>query len=582
MMPNRRTSSKTSRFQRWLKPFMKGVLRSLWWFSGQRRRTSTRAGFVFPTTLLLILMVLLTASALTFRTFSRSSQVISQREQQVIYNAATPAVDRAKAKLEFLFTQDTRLIGVPSSDYLANMMLPEGNRVPDPASEDIDLLDGIADPYTLPGERRLDVNGDGLLDNAWAFEADVDGDGDIEDGEWAAYSVLVDHEAVNPDTNADVDIFAKADAEKAGALVTRTGPLATTQAIGSCAAAAVVEEGWQAVDTSSSSDIQKNFQITAFVSNNRANNAGQTFESLEFQQSRIASTVNKWGAWFRYDLDIFPGQDFKWNGAMHTDGSLIVADDLISYMLTSHNSCLYNQDSSEITLGEVAYDDGVTFQGQAIKGLTETDSYGGDNVEFHLFAGDRERPQLGTDLTANNDSVDGGSPSVVAMNPITLFLRDRSEHIDQDAWERDEDWEEGDFVAAGRIRNAPEDRPFVDDFFRADDRWGPKPRYDLSKPQLSLDNNTTDTTADDRNVGEAIDEDAVREALTENENGLDGFWERQAIKSGLRLIVGERLELGNVNGWGYHPSAPAVDADPPADQYQKNEPHNGPGKRPHR
>ncbi|WP_309224469.1 hormogonium polysaccharide biosynthesis protein HpsA [Halomicronema sp. CCY15110] len=574
MMPNRHTSPQSSRFQRWLKPFMQGVFRSLWWFSGRRRRATARAGFVFPTTLLLILMVLLTASALTFRTFSRSSQVISQREQQVIYNAATPAIDRAKAKLEFLFTQDPRLIGVPSSDYLANMMLPDADRIPDTVGEDLDLLDSLPDPYTLPGEKRLNINGtdsDGVarLDNAWAFAADVNGDGEIEEDangeptEWAAYSILVDHEATNPETGNEVNLQAKADDEKAGALVTRTGPLATTQAIGSCGGAAVVEEGWQSVDTVASSDIQKNFQITAFVSNNRGNNVGQTFESLEFQQSRIASTVNKWGAWFRYDLDIFPGEDFKWNGAMHTDGSLIVADQIDSYMVTSHNSCIYSELASEITLGAVEYDDGSTFEGQAIKGRTKENDYGGANVEFHLFAGDRTPPTAGRNLTNANDSVDGGSPSEVAMNPIALFLRDRSEHINQAGWNRDADWEGSDMAA--RIRNAPEDRPFVDDFYRADNRWGPKPRYDLSKPRLSLDNNTTAVTTDDRTVGQEIDngdgdEDYEETQLIADETGLDGYWERQAIKGGLRVVVGERLELGNVNGWGQLPAVPPVGA----------------------
>ena len=67
-----------------------------------------RSGFVLPTTVLLVLMVVLTVTALTYRTFTRSSAVMSQREQQVIVNAASPAIDRAKAKIEFLFRSDDR------------------------------------------------------------------------------------------------------------------------------------------------------------------------------------------------------------------------------------------------------------------------------------------------------------------------------------------------------------------------------------------------------------------------------------------------------------------------------------------
>jgi hypothetical protein len=52
--------------------------------------------------------------------------------------------------------------------------------------------------------------------------------------------------------------------------------------------------------------------------------------------------------------------------------------------------------------------------------------------------------------------------------------------------------------------------------------------------------------------------------LTETEGGLDGYWERQAIRAGLRLIVGQRLDLGNANGWNANPikrDAPTADDD---------------------
>jgi hypothetical protein len=159
---------------------MQSLLRFLFHITGRR---SPQAGFVFPTTLLLVLMVLLTVSALTFRSFTRSTQIISQRDQQVIYNAATPAIDRAKAKIEFLFTEDDRFPGAPpTSDFLANMMLPTAERIPGVAGSNLDLLSGIADPYTLPDEERLDVNDDGRLDNAWSFPADVNANGAIETG----------------------------------------------------------------------------------------------------------------------------------------------------------------------------------------------------------------------------------------------------------------------------------------------------------------------------------------------------------------------------------------------------------------
>lgn len=140
------------------------------------------AGFVLPTTVLLVLVLLLTVGSIGYRTYTRTVQTIGERQQRVIYNAATPTLDRAKAKLEYLFDsrKDPRFpSGIPSETWLLGMMLNDGIPIlgttvplhPDTAA------DPTADPYTLPGEARVDLNGDGLDDNAWIYPADTDGDG---------------------------------------------------------------------------------------------------------------------------------------------------------------------------------------------------------------------------------------------------------------------------------------------------------------------------------------------------------------------------------------------------------------------
>jgi hypothetical protein len=524
-------------------------------------------------------MVLLTATALTYRTFVRTDQAISEREQVVIANSAAPAIDRAKAKIEFIFQADPRFpSGVPSSDVLANMMLPHEGDIQIPGAPVTELSAGDNDdPFTLPDELRLDINADGLLDNAWRFPADVNGDGEIEEDdsgnpiEFILYSILVDDEAEDRDTgNVVARLQDDIDTDKAKALVTRTGPLATTEAIPGCTGARA-ESGWQVVETSSTSSLQKNFQINAFVAN--TNPANRTFESYEFQQSRVANRANKWGAWFRYDLDIYPGPEFNWNGAMHTDGSLIIENNLKLHMVSSHNSCVYSQAASEVTMGEFNRDTDqeidVTkgdFQGQVIHGAMKTDSFNSANggTLAHLFSeqgkapyvNDQEGPpEIEVKFTKDNaklgsDSVDKGSgrPSDVIMDPIALFTRDREEHMSPTSWKRDAKWEATSFQTQGRILNDPVSRPFVDDFYRADDRWGPKPRYDSRDPSLDIINQADIESGEDI----AIDDPAYNK-LADPADGLDGFWERQAIKTGLRLIMGQRLELGNTNGWNTRP-----------------------------
>ena len=89
---------------------------------------SPQAGFVLPTTALLLLVVILTVTALSLRTLNRTEQVAGDRQQKIIYNAATPAIDRARVKLEKLFTDDGRLPsgGVPSEDFLYAMLSSNG------------------------------------------------------------------------------------------------------------------------------------------------------------------------------------------------------------------------------------------------------------------------------------------------------------------------------------------------------------------------------------------------------------------------------------------------------------------------
>ncbi|MFQ4139476.1 hormogonium polysaccharide biosynthesis protein HpsA [Nodosilinea sp. PGN35] len=495
-----------------------------------------RSGFVLPTTVLLVLMVVLTATALTYRSFTRSDMAISQREQQVISNAATPALDRARAKIEFVFNKDTRLpSGLPTSDFLTNMMLatsylPEVVPLPN-------------DPFTLPDETRLDINRDNVLDNAWSFVSPAN-------GETIVYSILADDQG--PGTADTIVVQSPVNQAKANALVTRTGPLATTEATSNCSNARS-EAGWQVVNNGDSATLQKNFQINVFVPN--ANSANRTVESFELQQSRIANRGNKWAAWFRYDMEIFAGPVFNINGAMHTDGNLIVNGgnsngSFTSYMISSHNSCVYGRESSEITVADTITTPSGTFQGQIIKGDMGKNVYGGNSATFHTWVNDNVAPRTDRTLGTNNDSVDGGVPGDVATNPIILFGLDRHVHTNSSTWTRDAAWDNNPIRTERRILNKRVAKPFVDDFSRADNRWGPKPRYS--------DNNTAlDLTLNGQTVGSRIAGNL--DQLTDPVEGLDGYWERQAIEYGLRLVVGERLELGNPSGWNYNPATNAVD-----------------------
>ena len=524
------------------------------------RRTAAQAGFVLPTTILLLLVVTLTVGAIGYRTFTRSQQVIGERQQRVIYNAATPAIDRAKAKLEFLFDPDKgdkRGGGVPRDLQLVGMMLNDGR----------DLGGGYKvapttgqDPYTLPQETRMDINGDGVKDNAWWYNADLDGDGvttGTNDGK--VYYSIVFTAPTDPALLRSADVNARATA-KPFPLV-RNAPLSNaTQTSNSCSLRSnntdpaanrlqvINGDGWFP-DELNTTKLRKNFQVDAYV---LPNNPNSTIATLEFQQDREATQGFKWAAWFRNDLEIFPGPPFNWNGAMHTEGNLVIGGGSFrSYMISSPFSCLYDEKGSEITATDIKEDLAnkvPKFQGQFITGTIRDGNYNGSSaVDVYTSAG--SPPQTQT-MNAGNDSIaptGGSDPVSYSLDPVKLQTDGVSvgRAVPDPAANRDGKWEKS--TLQGRLVNAKEDVPYVDDTFRADNRWGPYPRWGRASKPLAPNTfgrpitgtEAQDLTGDDPAPGQAS-----------SSVGLDGYWERRARREGLRLIVGQRLELGDTAGWG--------------------------------
>jgi hypothetical protein len=523
------------------------------------RQPSSQTGFILPTTVLLLLVVVLTVGAIGYRTFTRTQQTIGERQQQVIYNAATPAIDRAKAKIEFMFDpdRDPRGGGVPSQTQLLGMMLNDGRDLGSGVT--VSPLPGT-DPYTIPGETRVDVNGDGKKDNAWRYRVDLDGDGNPnsagnKDG-WAVYSIVF---TAPGDSDSLRDSRTTALQTRASGLLVRNAPLSNATQASTCQRQGdsgqvplINSDGWFP-DPVKSTKIRKNFQVDAYV---LPDNANGTIATLEFQQDREATQGFKWAAWFRNDLEVFPGAPFNWNGAMHTEGNLIAGggNNFAAYMISSQNSCLYTKDASEITAANVAAnaEKGIpAFQGQFITGnMRENDTSG--TPRFHLWTAPKQKPDT-TDanikMDSGKDSVAGNyKPADFALEPVLVQTQDisqsRNTAIANPVAARDGAWDGGKFAQAGRLVNAKQDTPYLDDTFRADNRYGPKPRFGRNRDPIPgkigepIAGNT-----------ELIGDDPLSGGDPASV-GLDGYWERRARNEGLRLIVGQRLELGDPAGWG--------------------------------
>ncbi|MGC1216233.1 MAG: hormogonium polysaccharide biosynthesis protein HpsA, partial [Phormidesmis sp.] len=559
---------------------MSGLLRSLFFINKPTR--FSRAGFVLPTTVLLLLMVTLTAGALSFRTFSRTQSVIAQREQEVILGAATPAIDRAKSKIEYLFSKDIRLPGgLPTSNKIQAMMRNVSNDEPG-GSANTPLPGGpvgidpeTLPPYTLPDETRLDLNSDDILDNAWSFPTDIDGDGTASANELIVYSVIMDDAQGDPADPGNPDrvkrINDAVSNEKAKALVSRNASIDTAAQGNTCpkpddatglADRGVNSPGWEALD---SVTLLKNFQIDVFVIND--NLANRTVSTLEFQQVRQAIRGNKWGAWFKNDIELFPDAGFVWNGAMHTEGSIFLGDSPRLNMVSAYASCLYpDATASDITLAKTD----AGFTGQFVTGKIGNGSLtgAGGATTVDWFASLTSTGQTILRANGEDDSVASKSGMTattadVALNPIQMFTADESEHNNKATWERPEAWDRSNLTAPTgdtnipRVSNQNESTPFLDDLYRADNRYGPKAAY-TSNFGLKDANDGNGVSIGTGMRTPAIAATASTPAvaatpgpseLIDPVQGLDGYWERQAINEGLRIIGGQRLELGNNTGW---------------------------------
>ncbi|MGK7891053.1 MAG: hormogonium polysaccharide biosynthesis protein HpsA [Leptolyngbyaceae cyanobacterium] len=542
-----------------LKRFITGCLGLLFSLRGRSpRRSASRSasrstvgGFILPTTVMLLLVVSLAVSMITLRSYNRSQAIIGERSEQVIYNLATPAIDRAKAKLEYLFRRDSRFpSGLPGEGILTDL-LAQGS----------DILANVEDAYTFPGETRIDVNDDDKLDAGWKYRVDIDDDG--ADDATVGYSIVL---GTPSDPAKMVNSSDAAIQERADALQVRHAPLSGAASLadacqlqGGAENGIPIEQGWFQ-DPTHSAILRKNFQVDVYV---LPDDSSISRSTLEFHQDRQMTRGNKWAAWFRNDLEIFPGPLFNWNGAMHTEGNLVVGNkNFNGYLISSPFSCLYSRDSAEVTVADVAEspnDDIPAFQGQFISGKVNKNSFGSsgsDKSRFHLF--DTRPITSGNDtlLDLNRDSVvnNGPKPGDYALDPILLVTQDVSASRKVSGGDpsphRDGNWKNRAFVDKGRLVNRSQDPPYVDDFYRADNRYGPKPRY---KEKL-IPGTIGEPIMDDRLAAVSLDDTTLTREYTDDiigldSYGLDGYWERRARAEGLRLVTSQRLELGNTFGW---------------------------------
>jgi hypothetical protein len=346
------------------KKFLSPIKKQIIWllrtiFISKRKRASLNAGFVLPTVAMVILVVVLLTTAILFRSFERSKNASNVRVNEATMQAATPALERAKAKITALFADPTLPRSVPSNVTLYNTLtnkLPVytfGDETPVTLAYDLNASNTIQAASTIALENRENIQ------TAWKFPADTDNNGKFDS--FILYGIYF---RTPPQTGATQN-------RKRSPLDARTPPMLPAKAGGSCdvagdtSASLVGSSGWYKLP---SGELKKSFfvyAVTVPISDiTQASSLDTTkyekyrgnkgFSALEMQQDRSQISITNNAVVYEDDLDITPGPRFRLNGRVFTNSNLFTAKndkDITLFQVSSRYSCYYERENGRIVVG---------------------------------------------------------------------------------------------------------------------------------------------------------------------------------------------------------------------------------------
>lgn len=330
------------------------LLRTL--FVSKRRRSSANAGFVLPTVAMVSIVVVLLTTAILFRSFERSKNASNVRVNEVVLNAATPAIDRARAKIDALIEDPTLPRGTPSDSALYDVLKRDKYSLGDETR-----LKLAYNFNSTPGIQTNSIlEDDETLRTAWKFAVDTDNNG-LKDT-FTLYGIYFR----TPTRDASTGQFNR----KRNPLEARTPPMDNDSTNAQCSNAAgfsslVGNSSWYKLQ---SGNLGKSFFV--YTVNVPITNLGslsttdyevytgnKSFVALELQQDRSRIPLPNNAVWFENDLEIITGSTaLLLNGRVHTNGNLLVgvqnsSGNITFRQVSSKTSCFYNQENGQISVG---------------------------------------------------------------------------------------------------------------------------------------------------------------------------------------------------------------------------------------
>lgn len=396
--------------------------------SCEKRRNSANAGFVLPTVAMVSIVVVLLTVAIMFRSFERSKNAANVRVNQVILNATTPAIDRARAKLNALSEDPTLPRGTPSDGALYDTLKKDKYRFGDETrlklAYDFNGISGIQKPGDLaPSTGSTDTNPrvdtieeDETSKTAWRFAIDTDNNGKKDT--FTLYGINFRSPSRNSSGEFD---------RRRNPLEARTPPMDNDATNQQCRNAAgfstlVGNSSWYKLQNG---NLGKSFFVYAVnvpITQQQIQNeslstnefelykGSKGFAAIEFQQDRSRVPLPNNAVWYENDLEITPGVNLALNGRIHTNGNLLIgggtnpAANISLRQVSSKTSCFYNQENGLITVG------GNVGTGSVAQSSNQS------GVNVHLYKGYNVNPDMAALINSNNKSTDQAGGQAIGFN----------------------------------------------------------------------------------------------------------------------------------------------------------------------
>ncbi|MEG4069396.1 hormogonium polysaccharide biosynthesis protein HpsA [Microcoleus sp. Pol11C2] len=383
------------------KRLMRAMLQAL--MAMGRRARLPMAGFVLPTVTMVLLVVILLTVAITLRSFDRANTARNVRVNQQVLAAATPALDRAKAKIQFMLREDPqRPTATPSDNEMYRMMSDSsgsgsgtdtytfGDETRLKLKANLDSVAAIS-PDLKVTDAGFNLETNESINTAWRYPVDTNNDGKFDT--FTLYGIFFR----SPPRIAS-GAYAGEFTRPRKPLEARTPPMSLGVLKKGCEAAAgnsaslVGDSGWYSIN----GRLLKSFfvyTVNVPIKDQAEAAAAQALDNtrqylpftgttsisaLEYQQDQSRIPLRNNAVVYEDDLEISPGPPLNINGRMITNSNFLVTglnadDNLKLYQVSSPNSCFYEQENSKILVG-----------GNVVNGGSG-DKFPSNTVPVHLF-----------------------------------------------------------------------------------------------------------------------------------------------------------------------------------------------------